>query len=179
MITYHGSDIQGLTKLLSEYSSEDNFEGKAIYLSLSKNHARQYVVGKGSLYTVKVDDSAKILSLLTDDDVYKLLDSTLKEFGIDIFNCEYKSQYPHFVLNHSGKNGLWCLADDVVDLLKYEPEYKKILTKEISHGIKTHLTNTINSYDGYILNLPHEKSTMVVIKNDQVCSIIDEQKIND
>lgn len=178
MIAYHGSDTKHIKNLSSEFSDEENFEGKAIYLSLSKITATKYVVSSGSVYTVKVDDSAKILSLVSSEDVLNFLNSLLSSFGIDIFNTEHKSQYSYHVLDHRGKNGVWCLDEDTLDLLKYEPLYKEKITNDFTLKFKKDFNQKLSLYDGFLINDRTENSQMLIIKNSNVCTILKEEEIN-
>lgn len=177
MKLYHGSDIQGLTELRSEFSSEDNFEGSALYFTDRLSVAKEYALNKGSVYEIEILDP--VLDFSSKELVESFLKPILKTLDIDIDLLEYLDGATHHILNHSGKNGIWCFGEDVSDILKFEPKYKNIPDlKEKSKKLLLLVDQKVKEFNLWKIYDSGNQEGSIFIYNKPSIKVIKEHKLS-
>jgi hypothetical protein len=181
MKVYHGSSIRDLKELTATNSDEENFEGKAVYLTDSMEVAKEYSTDPtdptgalGSVYEVMLSDP--ILDLSSKAHIDHFISKALDPLGIDWVSLEWTQAATTHLESHSGKNGIWCLDQDVASIFKFEPRYKKDPDlAQLQSEVLMAIQRAVNSHSIFKIRDSDNKCFMYIVKN-QAVSVLKEHR---
>jgi hypothetical protein len=171
MKLFHGSPIKNLKVLVSSFSDSENFEGKAIYLTDSFQVAKDYAAYSsdetGSVYEVEISDP--ILDLTTKDNINSFLSKTLSKIDIDWLSLDYTDAATNHILNHQGKNGVWCLDQDVSSIFIFEKQFKdKPDLEELLNKVRLVVSQSLQSYSVYKIRDVGNNCFIYIVKDKAI-----------
>lgn len=168
MKLYHGSEIKNLTQLDPLYSNPQNFEGEGCYFTDSFDVAKEYAGDNGFVYEAEIDEP--LLDFSNKKNIKIFLSSIFQDLDFDVNDLEHLDAALYHLEHPVGKNGIWSLHLDVIDIFKFEPLLKhREDLKDFSNQVAKKIQDKISGYKFYKIPDPENGSNIYVFKGK--CSV--------